>query len=128
MFLVAAAFHTFYFIHDTFKYEDFGGKTAYYVKGSVYTEAAMNCKRKHPEITSDAAMLELCFEGLEGKMQAWSEDSIKTNVYMLIISYGVLVLFFVATVSLLCEVLVLKYTKSHSKLQGPKTKAKGNKA
>ena len=119
-FLIAAALHTSYFLNNTFKYEGFGGKTAYYVKGSVYTPAALKCRKDHPVITSDAAMLELCFEGTGGKGQAWTEQSINNNVLTLIVSYCTVILFFVAVVSLLVEILVLKYDKSNKKLMKTK--------
>lgn len=123
LFLATIAFHTYYFINNTFKFVNFGGKVAYHVKGSTYTDAALRCRADHPsEITSDAKMLELCFEGLPGKTDAWPEDSIKQNVFKLIASYSVVILFFVATISLLTEVLASKYTrhKQRTKQDGPK--------
>ena len=115
-FLISAAFHTYYFLNNTFKYAGFDGKEAYYVRGSIYTPAAIKCRQDHPAITSDAGMLEICFEGTEGKMQAWTEQSINNNIMTLIISYCTVILFFVAVVSLLTEILALKYDKSNKKL------------
>jgi hypothetical protein len=109
LFIVAALVHTYFFINSVFKYENFNGDISYYIKGSVYTAAALKCKKQHPEITSDAAMMTTCFESPEAKTEAWTEESINNNVFRLIISYCAVILFFVGTVSLLTEILASKY-------------------
>ncbi len=110
LFLIAAFIHTYLFINSVFKYKDFTGEVSYYVKGSVYTEAALKCKKDHPKITSDAAMMYACFESPEEKTEAWTEESINNNVFMLIVSYCAVILFFVGTVSLLTEILASRYS------------------
>ena len=112
LFLVAAFFHTYFLINSVFKYKDFDHNTSLYVKGSELTAAAIKCRKDHPTITSDAAMMTTCFEGPESKADAWTQDSINNNIMKLIISYCMVILFFVSTISLLAEVLSSKYTKT----------------
>lgn len=122
LFIIAALLHTYFFINSVFKYEDFNGNVSYYVKGNVYTQAALKCRKQHPEINSDAAMMVSCFESPEQKTEAWTEESINNNVFKLIISYCAVIIFFVATVSSLTEILASKY-KSKSSLKKDKPEA-----
>ena len=101
-------------INSVFKYRDFNGDVSYYVKGRVYTEAAIKCRKDHPKITSDAAMMVACFESPEEKTEAWTEESINNNIFLLITSYCLVIIFFVGTVSLLTEILASKYTSKKS--------------
>ena len=114
LFLIAALIHTYLFINSVFKYRDFNGDVSYYVKGRVYTEAAIKCRKDHPKITSDAAMMVACFESPEEKTEAWTEESINNNIFLLITSYCLVIIFFVGTVSLLTEILASKYTSKKS--------------
>lgn len=112
LFLISSFIHTYFFINSVFKYKDFSGNISYYVKGSEYTQAAIKCRKEHPNISSDAAMIVNCFESPEEKTEAWTEESINRNTLLLIISYCFVIIFFVGTISLLTEVLASKYSKS----------------
>lgn len=112
LFIIAAFMHTYLFINSVFKYKDFDNNISYYVKGTVYTQAALNCRKDHPTISSDAAMMVNCFESPENKGDAWTEESINNNTVLLIISYCMVIMFFVGTVSLLGEILAARYSKS----------------
>ncbi len=119
LFIISAFVHTYLFINSVFKYEDFNGNISYYVKGSVYTQAAEKCRKEHPDISSDAAMMTACFESPENKAEAWTEDSINNNVFGLIVSYCAVIIFFTGTVSLLTEILASKYTKAVKGVKSP---------
>jgi hypothetical protein len=85
-----------------------------YVKGN-YTEAALSYKKEHP-FQKDEEALNKFFGGPSGIELFWTEKSINTNLFKLIISYCCLVMFFVGSVSLLTEVLASKYSKSTKKI------------
>lgn len=111
--------HTKYFIEYTFPYADFENNIGYYVKGSEYTRTAKIFKEQHPYIESDGDLVREGFWSPEEKGKVWTQDSIDKNWLRLILSYSLVVIFFVGLISILIEVLVSQYGKSTEKLLEP---------
>jgi hypothetical protein len=116
LFIGATILHTYYVITRTFEYEDFD-VTNRYVKGE-YSNSALDYQRQYPNLT-DQEMLFHYFEGSAGRDIYWKKDTVDKNVFALILTYSGVVLFFVACISLLAEVLATKYTKSSKKNYAP---------
>lgn len=113
LFLGATAFHTYLIIDRTFEYQDFD-VTNRYVKGE-YSNYAMDIQKQYPNLT-DQELLYNYFEGSNGIDVYWDKGSINKNVFWLILTYCGVVLFFVACVSLLTEILASRYGKSSKKI------------
>jgi len=109
--LVAVFFHTRLYLDATFRYKDFTGNEKSYVKGEVYTPLAIEFKKSRPDITSDAVLLYEGFGGPEGKQDVWTQESIDKNILSLIITYCLVVIIFVAALTLLSEILSQRYAK-----------------
>jgi amino acid transporter len=111
--LLAIFFYTKFFLAATFPFSDNDGKVSYYVKGDKksYTKIALDFKEKN-SISSDAELIRNGFEGPHNKRFAWTEESISDNILWLIAGYCIVIILFVGVVSLLVEILVLKYPKS----------------
>ena len=112
--LFAIFFYTRFFLTATFPFSDNSGKVSYYVKGdkNSYTKIALDFKEKNPSITSDSELIRNGFEGPHNKRFAWTEESISDNILWLIAGYCIVIILFVGVISLLTEILVLKYPKS----------------
>lgn len=113
LFLGTAFLHTFYIIDRTFEYREFD-TVSRFVKGE-YSDAAKVFKKAHPNQTDKEALYNE-FGGTSGIDIYWTKDSINKNILRLIISYCCIVMFFVACVSLLAEILAAKYGKSTKKI------------
>lgn len=111
--------HTKYFIENTFPYSDFENNVSYHVKGSEYTLAAKKFKAEHQYIESDADLVREGFGSPEEKGKVWTQESIDKNWLRLVLSYSLIVIFFVGLVSVLIEVLISQYGKSTEKLLEP---------
>jgi amino acid transporter len=117
MLLISIFFYTRLFLKATFPFRDINDKVAYYVKGNKdsYTQVALDFKAKNPSITSDAELIRNGFEGPHNKRFAWTEESISNNILNLIAGYCIVIILFTGIISLLSEILVLKYPKSTKK-------------
>lgn len=100
----------------TFSYHDNEASTlTYYVKGKTlqpmskqYSQLYLDQKK---EYISDEKLVAK-FGGPLKADQVWTSDSIKSNRMYLIVTYIIVVLFFVSLVCMLTEILVLWYPKS----------------
>ena len=119
--LIGVFMYTRLFLKATFQFRDVKGNVAYYVKGDSksYTQPALEFKKNNPNISSDSEMIRMGFEGPHNKRYAWTEDSISDNILWLITGYCLVVLLFAGLVSLLTEILSLRYS---SKKTIPKKK------
>lgn len=119
LFIVLVGFfymHTKHFIEYTFPYSDFENNVSYHVKGREYTFAAKKFKEEHPYIVSDADLVREGFGSPDEKGKIWTQESIDKNWLSLVLSYSLVVIFFVGLVSVLIEVLISQYGKSTEKL------------
>lgn len=110
--IITLFIHTKYFLECTFAYKDFDEKQSYYVKGDEYSAVALNFKKEHPYIQSDADLIREGFGSPENKALVWTPESINKNTLSLITSYSLLVIFVVGLISVLLEVLIGHYKKS----------------
>lgn len=113
LFLATAFLHTYYIIGKTFEYRNFD-EVDRYVKGD-YSAAALTYKKKHPDLTDEEALYD-DFGGVSGISIYWTPQSVNKNILILIISYCMVILFFVACVSLLTEILAGRYSKSSKRI------------
>ena len=113
LFLGTAFLHTYYIIDKTFEYRNFE-EVNRYVKGD-YSAIAKQYKSQHPTLTDEEALYN-DFGGSGGINIYWTKESVNKNILILIITYSMLILFFVACVSLLTEVLAGKYSKSSKRI------------
>lgn len=104
--------HTKYFFEGTFSYSDFENNISYHIKGSEYTALAKKFKLENPHIESDKDLIREGFGSPEEKGKVWTQDSINQNWFKLLISYSLLVMFFVGLISVLIEILIGKYGKT----------------
>lgn len=113
LFLAAAVLHTYYIIDRTFEYREFD-EVNRYVKGS-YSSLAHDYKKKYPNLSDE----EILYERLGGTSAIdvyWTKESINKNIFSLIITYCCIVLFFVACISLILEVIGSRYKKTKKKV------------
>lgn len=107
--------HTKFFLERTFAYKDFNNEVTYYVKGTEYTHLAKEFKLANPQIESDADLIMEGFGSPLEKGKVWTEASIIDSWLKLISSYALFIIFFVALISVLIEVLMGQYGKSTAK-------------
>lgn len=112
LFVATAALHTYYIINRTFEYREFD-EVNRYVKGN-YTDTAIAYKKRFPFL-KDEEILRDRLEGVTAIEIFWTKESINNNIFRLIASYCGLVLFFVASVTLLSEILATNYRKRTKK-------------
>jgi hypothetical protein len=110
--------HTKYFLECTFQHEEYNGEGGYYIKGDVYTKAALQYKAENPFIVSDEELVEKGFS-VADKDKVWTPDSIKGNTLKLISSYSFCVIFFVGIISILLEVLIGHYGRTTIRTMEP---------
>jgi hypothetical protein len=113
LFLAAAVLHTYYIIDRTFEYTEFD-EVNRYVKGT-YSSLAYDYKKKYPNLSDE----EILYERLGGTSAIdvyWTKESINKNIFSLIITYCCIVLFFVACISLILEVIGSRYKKTKKKV------------
>ncbi|WP_026968065.1 hypothetical protein [Algoriphagus terrigena] len=108
--------HTRYFLEGTFPYKNFEGQVSYYIKGTDYTPIAKDFKKENPYIQSDEDLMREGFGSPDEKDKVWTQDSINKVWMKLITSYCLVVILFVALVSVLIEILMTKYGKSTKRL------------
>lgn len=114
-FMTSMFFYTKFIIEDTFATLDFDGKVTYHVKGDIYTDAALEFKKKFPYIESDDDLVREGFGLVGGKNKVWKSESIKKNQFKIGFTYILTIMFFVALISILIEVLMGVYGKSTRK-------------
>ncbi|MDN3687452.1 hypothetical protein [Cyclobacterium jeungdonense] len=107
--------HTKFFLERTFAYRDFNNEVTYYVKGTEYTSLAKAFKLANPQIESDADLIMEGFGSPLEKGKVWTEASIIESWLKLISSYALFIIFFVALISILIEVLMGQYGKTTAK-------------
>lgn len=103
--------HLWIYFNGTFRYKDVNGITRTYIKGYDYTDAARQFKNANKTISSDFDLLYEGFGGIEGKYDAWTEDSINKTVIHFIISYLATILFLSALTG---WILGIAYEKRYS--------------
>lgn len=108
--------HTRYFLEGTFPYRDFEGQVSYYIKGTEYTPVAKDFKLENPYIQSDEDLIREGFGSPDEKDKVWTQESINNVWLKLITSYSLIVILFVALISILIEILMSKYGRSTKKL------------
>lgn len=112
LFLVSAFVHTYLIINRTIEVREFDTMSRY-VTGD-YSAAGLAYIKAHPTQTDKEALYNE-FGGAEGVPIYWTPTSINNNILLLIITYCAVVLFFVACISLLAEILSGKYGKRGKK-------------
>jgi hypothetical protein len=75
---------------------------------------ALEFKKNNPGI-SDDDLIKFGFLNPDLKKWVWSEESINNNILWLIMGYCIIVILFVALISLISEILTFQYTKSNKK-------------
>ena len=76
---------------------------------------AHDYKKKYPNLSDE----EILYERLGGTSAIdvyWTKESINKNIFSLIITYCCIVLFFVACISLILEVIGSRYKKTKKKV------------
>lgn len=116
LFLVCAVLHTNYIINRTFEYHEFDENNRY-VKG-VYSDSGLVARKKYPML-NDEQILYQKMGGTDGIEIYWTKSSVDSNIFLLIISYCGVVMFFVASITFLTEVLAEEENKPNRK---PRTK------
>jgi len=112
LFLVCAILHTNFIIKKTFEYHEFD-QMSRYVKGE-YSTLGLTAKQKYPNLT-DEQILYKKMGGPDGISVYWTKSSIDNNVFLLIISYCGVIIFFVAAITFLTEVLAEQDKKKSPK-------------
>jgi hypothetical protein len=102
LFILCALLHTNLIITRTFEYNEFD-ETNRYVKGD-YSERGLVEKKKYPMLT-DEQLLYKKMGGVDGIEILYAKASVDQNIFLLIISYCGVVIFFVAAITFLTEVL-----------------------
>jgi hypothetical protein len=101
-FLACAVLHTRKVINHTFEYVEFD-ETNRYVKGN-YSDSGLAIKKRYPTL-NDEEILRQKMGGVDAIKIYWDASSVDNNVFLLILTYCGIVLFFVAAVTFLTEVL-----------------------
>lgn len=114
--IIALYSHTNYFLRGTFPYRDFEDQVSYYIKGNEYTPIAIKFIEENPYIQSDEDLIREGFGSPDEKDKVWTQASINSNWMKLLTSYSLVIMFFVALVSILLEILISKYGKSTKKI------------
>lgn len=114
--IIALYSHTNYFLRGTFPYRDFEDQVSYYIKGNKYTPIAIKFIEENPYIQSDEDLIREGFGSPDEKDKVWTQASINSNWMKLLTSYSLVIMFFVALVSILLEILISKYGKSTKKI------------
>lgn len=114
--IIALYSHTNYFLRGTFPYRDFEDQVSYYIKGNEYTPIAIKFIEENPYIQSDEDLIREGFGSPDEKDKVWTQASINSNWMKLLTSYSLVIMFFVALVSILLEILINKYGKSTKKI------------
>ncbi|WP_373398621.1 hypothetical protein V8V91_02540 [Algoriphagus halophilus] len=114
--IIALYSHTNYFLRGTFPYRDFEDQVSYYIKGNEYTPIAKKFIEENPYIQSDEDLIREGFGSPDEKDKVWTQTSINSNWMKLLTSYSLVIMFFVALVSVLLEILISKYGKSTKKI------------
>lgn len=112
LFLACAIIHTNFIINKTFDYHEFD-QMSRYVKGD-YSTAGLGAKQRYPTLT-DEQILYKKMGGPDGISVYWTASSINHNIFLLIISYCGVIIFFVASITFLTEVLAEQDKKKSRK-------------
>lgn len=108
LFISTVAFHIYYFQLHTFIYSGFSGKSAYYIKGNEFTSLGNSLKIAHPNM-AEADILKKLLGGPGQASRLWMENSIISARLKILFSYTASILFLSLFISLLLELLALKY-------------------
>jgi hypothetical protein len=95
-FILCAAVNIYIIVKHTFEYEEFSGINRY-VKGE-YSSAGLKLKSVYFPI-SDEQLLRQHLKGPEFVKILWTPDSVDSNILLLILSYGGIVIFGVVFIS-----------------------------
>ncbi len=108
LFVATVAFHIYYFQLHTFIYNGFSGKSAYYIKGKELTHYGDSLKNAHPNMT-EADILKKLLGGTGYASSLWVQSSIISARLKILFSYTAAMLFLSLFISLLLEILAMKY-------------------
>ncbi|MEO8416977.1 MAG: toll/interleukin-1 receptor domain-containing protein [Ginsengibacter sp.] len=108
LFVGALAFHIYYFQSNTFLYTGFGGKAAYYIKGNNFMPLGDSLRTAHPYMT-EADLLKKFLGGPGHANSLWVPASIISAKVKIIYSYTIVIIFFSLFISVLVELLAIKY-------------------
>ena len=108
LFILSLAFHIYYFQSNTFLYTGFGGKSAYYIKGNKFMHLGDSLKMAHPYMT-EADILKKFLGGPGQAFRLWEPGSIVSAKVKILYSYTIAVIFFSLFISVLVELLAMKY-------------------
>lgn len=113
VFVAALAFHINYFQSNTFLYRGFRGKGAYYIKGNNFTTLGDSLRRAHPYMT-EADILKKLLGGPGEASRLWVPASIISAKVRILYSYTAAIIFFSLFISILIELLAMKYKPAPS--------------
>lgn len=111
VFVVALAFHIYYFQSNTFVYSGFSGKAAYFVKGKNFTPLGDSLRIAHPYMV-EADILKKFLGGPGQAFRLWAPSSIISAKVKILYSYSAAIIFFSLFISILVELLAMKYRPS----------------
>jgi hypothetical protein len=109
--ITAIAFHVYFFQSNTFRYIGFNKQESYHVKGESFTYLGDSLSRSHPTM-EPAEILSKYLGGPQQASSLWKQETITSNVLILLASYGSIVICFSFLVSILVETLALKFPKT----------------
>ena len=108
IFVAALAFHIYYFQSNTFLYSGFSGKSAYYIKGNNFKPLGDSLRMAHPYMT-EADILKKFLGGPGQASRLWEPASIMSAKVRILYSYTASIIFFSLFISVLTELLAMKY-------------------
>ncbi len=109
-FFIIGMLYIYYYQQHTYLYKGFSGSSISYIKGSNYTPLADSLRNVHHNMT-DADMLKKLLGGPGEAASLWSESSLKTARFYLVLLFELIIIFASAGVAILLELLYCKNRK-----------------
>ncbi|MEO6638017.1 MAG: toll/interleukin-1 receptor domain-containing protein [Ginsengibacter sp.] len=109
-FFITGMAYIYYYQQHTYLYKGFGGSATTYMKGSDYTPLAASLKADHPNM-KDADILKKFLGGPGEAARLWTESSLKSARFFLILIFEFIVIFAAVGVSILLQMLYYKNRK-----------------
>ncbi|MEP7231551.1 MAG: toll/interleukin-1 receptor domain-containing protein [Ginsengibacter sp.] len=106
-FFISIAIYIYYYQNHTYVYKGFGDENITYVKGSEYTPVGDSLRLAHHPI-KDADILKKFLGGPGESANLWTESSINSARFSLLLLFGFVVIFASAGVAILLGLLYLK--------------------
>lgn len=110
IFIAALAFHIYYFQSNTFLYSGFSGKSAYYIKGNNFVFPGDSLIKAHPYMT-ETDILKKFLGGPGQAYRLWERSSLISAKMKILYSYTAAAIFFSLFISVLIELLALRYKR-----------------